>query len=143
MGEGRTTTKRIRKVVLRGKRSQSRKFRSAAVIREHVEGGVALSLCSHCNAGAIVSRSVILTLRSSHLRSGFCGGYVRIIILLCGTPTIARGYLLNHLPLFVKLGMVVHHHTPEYHAKGCIPIVKVKVTMRAQILKNICFFHSS
>ena len=48
-------------------------------------------------------------------------------------------YLLNCWTFVTKLGMVRHHHGPECQAKDWFAIFKVKVTVRAHIIKYDCF----
>ena len=42
-------------------------------------------------------------------------------------------------PSVTKLGMVMQHHGPKYHAKRLFPVFKFRVTVRAHLIKEDCF----
>ena len=47
-------------------------------------------------------------------------------------------HLLNCKSLATKLGLMVHHHTPECPVKKLITAFKVKVTVMVQMSMDVC-----
>ena len=79
----------------------------------------------------------------------FCKDWV---ILLCSSSRSQQRLNISvnvHLDIFLtaepfvtKLGMVMHHHGPECHAKRLVYYFKVKVTVKAPVIRYDCFYHS-
>ena len=44
-------------------------------------------------------------------------------------------------PSVTKLGMVMHHHGLECHARDWFAVFKFRVTVRALIIRFDCFYH--